>query len=150
MKYNGFFSLAEPLAALMARAWPAWQLPVDVVIPIPLHLHRERERGYNQSALLARHLGGRFGWPLAEEALRRVKATQQQAMLGFAERHDNVRGAFAADAGAVAGRRVLLIDDVCTSGATLTAAADALWEAGATAVSAYCATRAAGDVDNYP
>jgi predicted amidophosphoribosyltransferase len=100
--------------------------------------------------LLAVHLGGRFGWSLAEDSLWRVKETQQQATQAFAERHDNVRGAFVADAGRVAGRRVLLIDDVCTSGATLTAAADALWEAGATAVSAYCATRAAGNVDNHP
>lgn len=150
MKYNGFFSLAEPLAELMARAWPTWQRPVDLVIPIPLHLRRERERGYNQSALLARHLCGRFGWPLAEAGLQRVKPTQQQAGLGVAERYTNVQGAFVADAGLVAGRRILLIDDVCTTGATLTAAADALWEAGATAVSAYCATRAVGHMDNLP
>jgi ComF family protein len=149
MKYNGFFSLAEPLADLMATAWPTWQRPVELVVPIPLHPRHERERGYNQSALLARHLCGRFGWTLAEAALRRVKETQQQARLGAAERQANVQGAFVADAGRVAGRQVLLIDDVCTTGATLTAAADALWEAGATAVSAYCATRAVGNVDNY-
>jgi predicted amidophosphoribosyltransferase len=82
MKYDGYFALAEPLADLMAAAWPRYEMDVDLVIPIPLHHRRFRERGFNQSALLARRFGHRSDLPVAETALMRVRHTRPQVGLG--------------------------------------------------------------------
>lgn len=142
MKYNGLFALAEPVAGLMIEAWTRWQIPVDVVVPVPLHADRERKRGYNQSALLARHLCHRLNLALTQEALQRVRYTRPQVELSAVERLANVANAFQADPGQVAGRNVLLIDDVCTSGATMIAATEALLGAGAKTVSGYAVARA--------
>ncbi len=141
LKYNGAFALAKPLAQMMAAAWGAWQVPVDLVLPIPLHASRERERGYNQSALLARAFCQKVGLPCAEEVLQRTRFTTPQVGLSATERLENVQDAFATK-GALQGKRVLLIDDVCTTGATMAAAALALQKAGAHAVSGYCVARA--------
>ena len=140
-KYYKKFGLASHLADLMVRAWPQWAMPVDWVLPIPLHAERRRERGYNQSALLAHHLAAQLGLPMSEKVLRRVRPTQVQARLTAEERLHNVQGAFSAEPN-VAGRRVLLIDDVCTTGSTLEAAAQTLLGAGALSVAAYCLARA--------
>lgn len=146
MKYNGYYALARPLADLMVVAWPRWQVTVDLVLPIPLHPTRERQRGYNQSALLAGYLGHHLGQPMDKLALRRARPTEHQTrMKSAAERLMNVRDAFVADAQRVAGRRILLIDDVCTSGATLSEAAATLLRVGAASVSAYCLAHAARD-----
>ena len=142
-KYEGLFALAEPLAALMTAEWPAWPVPHDVIVPIPLHAARERERGYNQSALLARHLSGQLGLPFEPEIVSRIRFTPPQTGLSRRERLANVGGAFRADRLRVRDRRVLLVDDVCTTGATLAAAAEALHHAGAASVSAYCLARPA-------
>jgi ComF family protein len=148
MKYEGFFALTEPLADLMVLAWPKWQLPVDVIVPVPLHARRERQRGYNQSALLVQHLSRRLGWTADYEALRRVKRTRPQVGLTVAERRQNVANAFAVTAGHdLAGKHVLMIDDVCTTGATMASAARALLAAGARSVSGYTAARAVGSID---
>ena len=141
-KYHKMFGLAGQLADLMVQAWPQWVLPVDVVVPIPLHKERLKMRGYNQSALLAYHLAAQWGVPLRPQALARHRPTEVQARLKAHERLANVQGAFTAVAKHVHGRQVLLVDDVCTTGATLQAAAHALLEAGATAVNAYCLARA--------
>jgi ComF family protein len=139
-KYEGYFALGRPLAALMIAAWPRWQSPPDLILPIPLHDRRRRQRGYNQSELLARPLGQALGIPVETASLRRTRPTIPQVGLGPDERRENVRGAFAAGPG-VAGRRVLLIDDVLTTGATMSAAAEALLAAGAAGVAAYCLAR---------
>lgn len=141
LKYNGAFGLAKPLAQLMGQAWPEWHMPVDLVLPIPLHAERERKRGYNQSALLARAFSQAVELPYAEHALQRTRFTTPQVGLTAVERLVNVQDAFSAD-GCVQGRHVLLIDDVCTTGATMAAAANALFTAGARAVSGYCVARA--------
>lgn len=143
MKYNGLFGLARPLADLMARGWPAWQRPIDLLVPVPLHPKRAKERGYNQSTLLAQHLGRRRDLPVNDKALRRTRHTRPQVGLKADERLANVSGAFAATAAPVHGKHVLLIDDVYTTGATMSAAAEALLTVGATAVSGYCLARAA-------
>jgi ComF family protein len=147
MKYHGFFALAQPLAELMAIAWPRWETALDLALPIPLHPRRERERGFNQSALLLAHLCRQFGWPTSPAALRRERATRPQVGLDAGERRTNLHHAFWADPNQVAGKRVLLVDDVCTTGATLTASALALLDAGAESVSAYCVARALGHQD---
>jgi ComF family protein len=138
--------LADPLGDLLAEvAYPL--LPVvDLVAPVPLHPTRQRERGFNQAELLAWRCGRRLGRPVRADLLARVRATPSQLRLSTAERHANMHNAFAATPGAaarVAGRTVLLVDDVCTSGATLAAAAEALHAAGTAAVWGVAVARSA-------
>lgn len=147
LKYEGLFALASPLAALMVEEWPCWSTPADLVLPIPLHPERERERGYNQTVLLVREFCRRLNLEPDATALSRIRYTRPQVELGVRERLQNVRGAFRADRKKVTQKRILLVDDVCTTGATLTAAADALLGAGAQSVSAYVLARAVGDQD---
>lgn len=142
LKYNGMFGLAGILAQLMVDAWPKWQHPVDLVIPIPLHPSRYKARGYNQSEKLAAAFCQQTNLQIGTSALKRIRHTRPQVGLDAAERLENMQNAFQADSSLVAGKRVLLVDDVCTTGATLAAAAEALLAAGATAVSAYCLARA--------
>jgi ComF family protein len=141
LKYEGYFALSEHLARFMIEGWPAWEQTPDLILPIPLHPRRQRQRGYNQSERLARPLAEALAIQFDRAALRRTRHTAPQVGLGPAERADNVRGAFAAEAQVVSSRRVLLIDDVLTTGATMTAAAEALLAAGAQSVSAYCLAR---------
>jgi ComF family protein len=135
LKYNHLSALARSMGELMAAYLKTEELPVDLVVPVPLFGRRQRLRGYNQSALLARELARLDGLPLAERGLSRRRDTPPQARSVDAEaRRRNVAGAFAADGRRVEGRRVLLIDDVMTTGATLDACAQALRQAGAAAV----------------
>jgi len=147
LKYEGLFALAPPLASLMVEEWPRWATPADLVVPIPLHPEREQERGYNQTLLLVREFCRRLSLTPDAAALRRVRYTRPQVELGIRERLHNVRGAFRAASDRVAHKRILLVDDVCTTGATLTAAADALLGAGAQSVDAYVLARAVGHQD---
>ncbi|NPA90080.1 MAG: ComF family protein [Chloroflexi bacterium] len=142
-KYQSNTRLAEPLARYMEDHLPAEILDVDALIPVPLHPKRHRERGYNQAALLARHLSRATHIPVREDILVRVRYTRPQVNLGFRERIANMEGAFAVvDSAPVRGRSFLLIDDVMTSGSTLEACARALKEAGAARVIAYTLARA--------
>lgn len=136
LKYSHHSALASPLGELMARYLQDARLPVEVLVPVPLHTHRQRVRGYNQSALLAQEVSRRLGLPLATSALVRRRDTPPQARAVEANaRRRNVAGAFQGMSGAVAGRRVLLVDDVTTTGATLDACARALLaEGGASGV----------------
>ncbi|HRQ41784.1 MAG TPA: ComF family protein [Chloroflexota bacterium] len=142
MKYEGAFGLGRVLADLMASAWAEWIIPVDMVAPIPLHPDREKKRGYNQSALLARWFSQQSGQVYAPELLKRTRFTVPQVGLNAEERAKNVQNAFAVAGYPFNDKHVLLIDDVCTTGSTLTAAAQVLLEAGAAAVSGYCLARA--------
>jgi ComF family protein len=134
LKYHGRPALADALGAEMAAALPAaWRRP-DLVLEVPLHPARLRERGYNQSAALADALADALGAPRLPGAMRRTRATAPQARLGPAQRRANLEGAFAIERPAcLRGRRVLLVDDVITTGATLDAALAALHDAGAVA-----------------
>jgi ComF family protein len=142
LKYSGRSSLAEPLGDYMSARWQGGPLPADLIIPVPLHAARLRERGYNQSTLLARQLSHASALPVVEGALARIRATAPQITLNAAEREANVRDAFEARAELVISRRVLLVDDVCTTGATLVACSRALKAAEATSVWALTLARA--------
>jgi len=110
-------------------------LPGEALISVPLHPRRLRERGYNQSGLLARELGKRIGWPVIEDCLIRVKQAQPQVRaVDVEERRRNVADAFVCRDEGVSGKQIILIDDVCTSGATLESCAAALKDRGATSV----------------
>jgi ComF family protein len=144
LKYEDLHRLAIPLGGWMAERWPRLAPPgwgADVVVPVPLHSRRERQRGYNQSALLAGVLGERLGLPVVTHVLVRTRDTRPQVGLRAEERSDNVRDAFACTANTLAGERVLLVDDVCTTGSTLTAACQALYATGVSCVWAYCLAR---------
>jgi ComF family protein len=128
LKYEGRRDLARPLGDLLAGA--AARLEVDVVIPVPLAPGRLVERGYNQAGLLAAQVAGRRGWRHWPVGLRRRVETGAQARRGAEERGVALRGAFE-PARSLAGCRVLLVDDVLTTGATLREAAGAIEQAGA-------------------
>jgi ComF family protein len=149
LKYCNRQVLAVPLARLMAGYWRTNPIPVNLIVPVPLHPARQRERGYNQADLLARALGGMIDVPVATKGLRRVRHTQPQVNLNASQRGENVRGAFiyqVSEKGsgdvAVNGRRVLVIDDVCTTGSTLEACSLALKAAGASTVWGFTLARA--------
>jgi ComF family protein len=141
-KYKNMRALAEPLGGLLVDFWPQLPDPVDVLVPVPLHRRRLRERGYNQAQLLTRHLGVAVSVPVVCDALCRVRYTTSQVGLGLRERRENVAGAFSCAGGRLQGKRVLLIDDVCTTGATLEACCMALKAGGARSVWALTVARA--------
>ncbi|MGE5619376.1 MAG: ComF family protein [Sphingomonadaceae bacterium] len=129
-KYRHRRMLAGPLARLVEEELRRRPLHLDLLVPVPLHPRRLAERGYNQSALLAAHLGERLSVPVAEP-LERSRETTAQAGLKAASRRANVRGAFRCAAPIdLSGRRIGIVDDVCTTGATLEECARALREAG--------------------
>jgi ComF family protein len=129
-KFEGKPALARPLAALLVEQWPGITAGADALVPVPLARGRQRERGFNQAGLLAERLGAALGVPVRSRWLGRVRATAPQSDLGAAERRANVRGAFAAST-AAAGRHLIVVDDVLTTGATAAECARALRAAGA-------------------
>ncbi|HEV2688118.1 MAG TPA: ComF family protein [Bryobacteraceae bacterium] len=140
-KYGRIETLAKPLGRLLALALPRDQV-YDAVVPMPLHWRKRWQRGFNQSALLARELGRRVNVPV-KNALRRVRSTSAQAGLTNAKRRLNVSGAFRPKrAHSLDGKRVLLIDDVMTTGATAASCARALKLAGARQVTLLTVARA--------
>jgi len=141
LKYNNGRNLARPLGARMAVFWRQGNFAADVIIPVPLHPARLAERGYNQSALLARSMSQEISVRIDETVLVRAKATQQQALLKAGERRENVKDAFACR-GRVSGQRVVLVDDVCTTGSTLESCAAVLRASGAASVWAFTLARA--------
>jgi ComF family protein len=143
LKYDGVRALAGPLGAAMAARWRAAGVAGDMLVPVPAHGQRVRDRGYDQALLLADEIGRALGLPVVR-AVVRTQATRAQHALGRAERESNVGHRFAVPAaleGQVAGRWLILVDDIATTGATLSACAVALREAGAVAVSALTVAR---------
>jgi ComF family protein len=137
LKYRGRRSLATPLGRLIKQHGERILENADVVVPVPLHWRRQWRRGFNQAEEMAAGLG----LPVAH-VLRRTRATASQADLPAARRHANVHGAFSLRRRVcVSGLRLVLVDDVCTTGATLEACARVLRNAGAADVGAVTAAR---------
>jgi ComF family protein len=143
LKYDGERRLVEPLAELMAERWQRAGVGGDVLVPVPVHAARKRQRGFDQAELLARAVGQRLRLPVLP-AVRRASKTTAQHQLGRSARATNVGHAFARDArfdSQVRGRWIVLVDDLTTTGATLSGCAQVLYEAGASAVSALALAR---------
>jgi len=135
LKYRNLKAISPCLAELLADYLISNPLPGEALICVPLHPRRLRERGYNQSNLLARRLSERIDLPVIENCLIRVTQTQPQVRAAdVEERRRNVADAFMCRDERVNGRQIILVDDVCTSGATLESCAVALKNKGATSV----------------
>ncbi|HEV7672702.1 MAG TPA: ComF family protein [Thermoanaerobaculia bacterium] len=141
LKFRRLDYLGRHLAHELAAAFGGQLGTADLVVPVPLHWTRRVARGFDQAERIAVPLAARLGLPVARALVRR-RATRAQASLGRAARLANLAGGFRVDrARAVAGRRILLVDDVATTGATLEAAASVLLAAGAAEVFALTAAR---------
>jgi ComF family protein len=147
LKYGDRLDLAPPLGRWMARAGAELLQDADLLVPVPLHWSRLWQRRFNQSAALARAISGLAKVPVADHILARVRATPPQVGLARAERARNVQGAFAVEKAAridVKGRKLVVIDDVLTSGATADACARVLRRAGASRVDVLVLARVVG------
>jgi ComF family protein len=130
LKFENSPQLAIPLGQRLARRLEDLDWRLDIIVPVPLHTQRMRERGYNQSKLLGEMVAQAHGIPMLESAVERTVATRQQVGLDAQGRRDNMQNAFRADPEILGGKTILLIDDVYTTGATLSACAEAAREAG--------------------
>ncbi|MFC1998188.1 ComF family protein [Chloroflexota bacterium] len=134
LKYNNLKAISRLMAQLLYDRSAVIGIPYDVLVPVPLHSSRLRERGYNQSTLLCWELGKLLSLPVDEKSLVRLRQTASQTSFDRDGRRANVEDAFDCAGGALVGRDVLLIDDVCTTGATLKSCAVGLKKKGAFSV----------------
>lgn len=142
LKFENNRAMAVPLGQRMSTRLAQLDWTIDMLVPVPLHMKRLRERGYNQSTLLAEHIALMQTIPLQPQAIHREIETRTQVGLDAQQRQQNVAGAFIADPSIVTRKTILLIDDVYTTGATMTACAQAALDAGATAVYGLTASKA--------
>ena len=138
LKYDGAVRLAEPLGTLLAHTYLNYGMQADILVSVPLHSQRHKQRGYNHAQLLARVCASAISVPLQDDVLMRSRATNAQVGLNAYDRRQNVAGAFSIAVGDatthIYGRRIIIVDDVCTTGATLDACAATLFQAGAISV----------------
>lgn len=132
LKYHNLRAIAPTLAAYLFESLQDAGYKPDIIVPVPLHPRRARRRGYNQSLLLAREVGRKAHTPVSADSLVRVREGSSQVHTTSVEaRRQNVSGAFACNEATVSGKRILVVDDVCTTGATLESCAVTLRSAGA-------------------
>jgi len=134
LKYQNTPVLAKTLGERLTACLQRQDWTIDIIIPVPLHTTRLKERGYNQSELLAQNVALNMGIPCRPEALQRIRQTQSQVTMTAAERVTNMQDAFSANCSLSTGKQVLLIDDVYTTGSTMSACATALLTCGVQAV----------------
>ena len=142
LKYHGRLSMALPLGQYLADYYTTLNWEVDLIVPVPISPRRQRQRGYNQAAAIARSFQRIAAIPIKINALGRLKHTISQVGLNVKDRFENVNGAFWSDPKHVKEKRILVIDDVCTSSATMRACAEALKKAGASKVYGLTVARA--------
>lgn len=155
LKYERMTPLSGRLGAMMVEAAQRQDCAeafaaCDAVVALPLDPQRRRERGYNQAELLARHVAHGLRLPLSPDACRRIRATSPQAGLTRPQRRTNVQGAFEAVPDLVADKIILLVDDVMTTGATMSACSRALFQAGAKRILGLTLARTAEPFQNTP
>lgn len=138
LKYRSNMGLGEVLAQPLVEIILAESWPIEIVVPIPLSNEHLKERGYNQAALLAHPLALKLKLDYQPGSIRRIKETATQIHLSASERYTNLQDAFWANPATLKGKKVLLIDDVTTTGATMKSCADAVKKAGAQEI--YCLT----------
>jgi ComF family protein len=134
LKYRRNLGFGESLAVQLVDFGRSLNWPVDILIPVPLGKKRLQERGYNQVSLVARPLAYQMGWMYRPEALWKTRETRSQVGLNISQRHENVHNAYQADPKVVGRRSILIMDDVATTGSTISACTEALYAAGAQAV----------------
>ncbi len=134
LKYNNLRAMAKPVAQLMAEHLKNNSIPADILVAVPMHSKRIRKRGYNQAYLIANELAKMTQLEISEGSLIRSQNTTSQVSLGAGERRQNVANAFQCKDQTFLNKNVLIIDDVCTTGATLNACAVKLKESGASSV----------------
>jgi len=131
LKYRRNIGLGESLAIQMADFVSSLDWPVEVMIPVPLGKNRLKERGYNQVGLVARPLAFRLRLRYEPTALRKIRETRSQVGLTVSQRHKNVQNAYQSDPKVITGKSILMMDDVATTGSTISACSEALRSAGA-------------------
>jgi competence protein ComFC len=141
LKYKRDISLGVVLAGFMASYIKGMNWPIDIVIPVPLARKRKNERGYNQASLIAFPLSLQLRWKYVSGGLARIRETESQVGLNSTDRQENVINAFRAVRKYVEGKNILLVDDVATTGATLSSCAQALHTGGAKTVYALTVAR---------
>ncbi|MGD1006646.1 MAG: ComF family protein [Ignavibacteriaceae bacterium] len=137
LKYNGRFSigtyLGEQLGNILMNKTSEWE--IDIIIPIPLHQLKKTERGYNQSFYIAKGVGRKLNIPVKLNIVKRKKFTQSQTTMNIAEREENIRNAFIINnSDWISGKNILLIDDIITTGATMSECGRILLDAGAASI----------------
>ncbi len=129
LKYQNDVGVARVLASYLLKVIHAETWKIDLVVPVPLSRSKQEQRGYNQAERLAQPVAQALGKPISTEGLLRIRENASQVDLDVKSRRENVRGVFEADPTIVKGKRILLIDDVFTTGATLESASKALRDA---------------------
>jgi ComF family protein len=131
MKYRRNIGLGDGLAEQMTNFFCSLHWPVQAIVPVPLGKKRLQERGYNQVGLVARPLAHEVGMEYIPQALQKTRETRSQVGLGIAQRQENVHNAYRAESQWVKGKSLLLMDDVATTGSTISACTESLLAAGA-------------------